>query len=97
MQTFPTQNLVHPYGYSVNTRFSSSQWLIAWSDEFVKNIQNIDRKLQGRILEAISHISAQPTVSTGDTVKPLKGELKGLWRYRIGKYRLVSHIPHFKM
>ncbi len=66
-------------------------WYIGMSNEFIKTIQGIDRKLQGRILEAISHISSEPTTPKGDTVKPLTSDLKGLWRYRIGDFRLVYY------
>ncbi len=64
-------------------------WSLALTDEFNRAIQNIDRKLQGRILQAIGHLSRKPTEPLGDTVKPLTGDLKGLWRYRLGDYRLV--------
>lgn len=64
-------------------------WLIAMSREFMKAIQSIDRKLQGRILEALAEISENPTVMKGDTIKPLTRELSGLWRYRLGDYRLI--------
>ncbi|MBD2207556.1 type II toxin-antitoxin system RelE/ParE family toxin [Calothrix sp. FACHB-1219] len=67
-------------------------WLIIMTNEFIKDIQEIDRKLQGRILEAITYISQKPLESMGDTVKPLTGDLKGMWRYRIGDHRLV-YIP----
>ena len=73
-----------PFGY-----LRKAEWLLGMSDEFVKAVQDMDRKLQGRILEAISYISAKPIEPKGDTVKPLTGEFKGLWRYRIGDYRLV--------
>jgi len=66
-------------------------WYIGMSNEFIRAIQGIDRKLQGRILEAISHISSEPTTPKGDTVKPLTSDLKGLWRYRIGDFRLVYY------
>lgn len=66
-------------------------WYLGMSDEFIKAIRGIDRKLQGRILEAISYISRRPTSPKGDTVKPLTADSKGLWRYRIGDYRLVYH------
>jgi mRNA interferase RelE/StbE len=52
----------------------------------------VDKKLQGRILAAISELSETPNVSHGDTVKPLVGDLKGLWRYRLGDYRLVFQV-----
>ena len=70
---------------------TTSDWLIGISPEFHKVTQHIDRKLQGRIFEAIGHISREPTTPKGDTVKPLTSDLKGLWRYRIGKSRLVYY------
>ena len=70
---------------------SEPDWYLGMSNEFTKAIRGIDRKLQGRILEAISYISRRPTSSKGDTVKPLSGDSKGLWRYRIGDYRLVYY------
>ena len=70
---------------------SELDWYLGMSDEFTKAIRGIDRKLQGRILEAISYISRSPTSPKGNTVKPLTADLKGLWRYRIGDYRLVYY------
>ncbi len=67
------------------------EWLLGMSDEFRKAVTSIDRKLQGRLLEAIAHISVDPLTLRGDTVKPLNAEMKGLWRYRIGDSRLVYH------
>jgi mRNA-degrading endonuclease RelE of RelBE toxin-antitoxin system len=64
-------------------------WTIGLSDDFLKSIGSIDRKMQGRILEAISKLIRAPTEAVGDTVKPLTKNLAGLWRYRIGDYRLV--------
>jgi mRNA interferase RelE/StbE len=64
-------------------------WTIGMSDDFLKSIGSVDKKTQGRILEAISKLSRSPTNPVGDTVKPLTGSLAGLWRYRIGDYRLI--------
>ena len=72
-------------------RATTSGWTIGLSTEFVKSTQNIDRKLQGRILQAITQISTEPTTPQGNTVKPLTSSFKGLWRYRIGDFRLVYH------
>jgi len=66
-------------------------WPFSMTKEFRKAIQKLDRKLKGRILEAIEKIVANPTKQKGDTIKPLKGESKELWRYRIGAYRLIYH------
>lgn len=65
------------------------EWDLGLSSEFRKAVRSIDRKLQGRVLQALDYITSKPTVARGDTVKPLGGDLKGLWRYRIGDYRLV--------
>ena len=64
-------------------------WYIGMSSNFSKAISKIDRKLQGRILEALTDITENPTTIRGDTVKPLSGELQGCWRYRLGDYRLI--------
>ena len=66
-----------------------SGFLFLFSDTFTKSIARIDKNLQGRILEAITKIGKSPVTAVGDTIKPLTGNLKGLWRYRIGDYRLV--------
>ena len=55
----------------------------------MSSINRIDKKLQGRILEAITKLTLSPITSTGDTIKPLTGDLEGFWRYRIGDYRLI--------
>jgi mRNA-degrading endonuclease RelE of RelBE toxin-antitoxin system len=77
--------LAREVGYSL----ASPDWFLGMTDEFRKAISAVDRKLQGRILQAISYIAATPVAAKGDTVKPLSGDLKKLWRYRIGDYRLV--------
>ena len=64
-------------------------WDLGFSSEFSKAIASIDRKLQGRVLQALDYLSTKPTVPKGNTVKPLSGEHEGLWRYRIGDYRLI--------
>lgn len=66
-----------------------TEWAIAFTPAFRKSIAGIDKKLQGRILAAITDLSEEPASAHGDTIKPLSAELKGLWRYRVGDYRLV--------
>jgi mRNA-degrading endonuclease RelE of RelBE toxin-antitoxin system len=65
------------------------EWYVGLSNEFVKSISKIDRKLQGKILDAIEKITVAPTDLRGNTLKPLTGDLKGLWRCRVGDYRLI--------
>jgi addiction module RelE/StbE family toxin len=65
------------------------EWYLGFTDEFIKMTDKIDRKLQGRILNAIRELVKHPDKPKGDTIKPLQAEIKGLWRYRIGDYRLI--------
>lgn len=69
----------------------SPDWYIGLSNEFVKSIAKADRKKQGRILDAIAKISAAPIEVYGDTIKPLTGNLAGLWRCRLGDDRLIYY------
>jgi mRNA-degrading endonuclease RelE of RelBE toxin-antitoxin system len=66
-----------------------SEWSLGMTDDFMKSIRGVERTMQGRILEALSYIIKEPTAAHGDTVRPLSGDLKQCWRYRIGDYRLV--------
>ena len=67
-------------------------WFIGMTAEFVKDIKPIDKTLQSRILSALAEISKGATELRGDTMKPLTGNMKSCWRYRIGDYRLV-YLP----
>ena len=66
-------------------------WLIALSKQFKKDTTALDRKLLGRVLEVFAELTElpYPLETFGDTFKPLKGELEGCWRYRIGDSRLI--------
>ena len=68
---------------------SPNRWGFVITEQFMSSIKKIDRKLEGRILEAIIQLSSHPTTPQGDTIKPLTADKKGYWRYRIGDYRLI--------
>ncbi len=68
-----------------------TNWLIKVRDKAVKSLANIDRKEAAKIwhfIEAELPAMANPR-SSG---KALHGEFKGLWRYRIGNYRVICQI-----
>ena len=77
------------YSLRVASPEISERWQSIFSEDFKKCLKTIDKKLKGRILEAVLQISENPTTLQGDTVKPLKNDLAGCWRYRIGDYRLI--------
>jgi mRNA-degrading endonuclease RelE of RelBE toxin-antitoxin system len=64
-------------------------WKLAFTTEFNRAITPVDRSMQGRVLLALAELSSAPTEVKGNTVKPLTGDKAGLWRYRIGDYRLI--------
>ena len=67
------------------------EWLFGFAVSFRKAVDALDRKLQGRILEAMADLATAPITTRGDTVKALSGEMSGYWRYRIGDFRLVYY------
>jgi mRNA interferase RelE/StbE len=71
---------------------SAENWSLGFANSFRKAVDSIDRKLQGRILQAIAEdIAVSPITSRGDTIKALRGDMNGFWRYRIGDFRLVYY------
>jgi mRNA-degrading endonuclease RelE of RelBE toxin-antitoxin system len=77
----------------VTASSKAPKWLLGFSPEFNSQINQLDRKMQGRVLEAISEITKAPMTAKGDTIKPLTGEkhYAGQWRYRIAGLRLVYY------
>jgi mRNA-degrading endonuclease RelE of RelBE toxin-antitoxin system len=64
-------------------------WVLGVTPSFRKSVARIDKKLLGRVLEALLRLVSNPRKQQGDTIKPLEGDQKGLWRYRIGDFRLI--------
>jgi len=66
-------------------------WCVEFSDSAVKALKKIDPQAAHRILRFIREriLAADDPRSHG---KPLKGELRTYWRYRVGTYRLICHI-----
>ena len=68
-----------------------TNWLINVRDKAVKALAKIDRKEADKIwhfLEVELPAMSNPRASG----KALKGDFKGLWRYRVGDYRLIAQI-----
>jgi len=68
---------------------SAEDWKTMFTKTFKKEVGSLDKKLQGRVMEAVLEIAEEPTKLVGDTKKPLVGDLEGQWRYRVGDYRVV--------
>lgn len=73
-------------------RVKHLDWSIIFTPTFKKSVARCDTSMRGRVMLALTELSDSPMVLKGDTIKPLTKDLAGLWRYRIGDYRLVYKI-----
>jgi mRNA interferase RelE/StbE len=68
---------------------------LVWSIEFdpaaVGELEDLDKEIQRRILRYLRE-RLQTDQDPHRFGKPLRGEKAGLWRYRVGAYRLVCLI-----
>ena len=63
-------------------------WKLTLSGEFRRDQRNQPQLLES-VIGAITEICNAPTSVRGNTVKPLQGDLRGMWRYRIGDFRII--------
>lgn len=66
-------------------------WTIKFDERALKELKKLDKKAQRDII----HYLHQRITNSGNPRlhgKPLKGKFQGLWRYRVGNYRLVCQI-----
>lgn len=66
-------------------------WKVEFDDRALKELRKLDPQIQRQIL-----LFLRQRVATPDNPKrfgkPLSGDRLGLWRYRIGSYRLICRI-----
>ncbi|MCD5974923.1 MULTISPECIES: type II toxin-antitoxin system RelE family toxin [Pseudomonas syringae group] len=66
-------------------------WTIEYTDTVKTQLRKLDRQIAKRILDYMDEriVSRDDPRSTG---KALVGPLGGLWRYRVGDYRVICEI-----
>jgi len=62
-----------------------------FTKSLTKELRKLPNNIRGRILEAIEKAVVNPYAGT-----KLRGELEELWRWRIGKYRLIYMINEWR-
>jgi mRNA-degrading endonuclease RelE of RelBE toxin-antitoxin system len=72
-------------------RKEKSEWKIHISPTFKKAIKKLNSASKDKFLDAIGEILRDPLSKKGDLIKPLNNNKKGLWRYRLGKKRILYH------
>lgn len=66
-------------------------WKIDFDSDVEKDFKKLDHTAQKRIIKFLKEkiaINENPRIHG----KPLTGKLSGLWRYRVGDYRIISRI-----
>jgi mRNA interferase RelE/StbE len=66
-------------------------WTVKLSDDAKRDLQKLDKPLQKRIASFLLD-RLQTTDNPRSTGKALQGQLSGLWRYRVGDFRLLCRI-----
>ena len=69
----------------------SRAWRVEISRTAEKQIQKLNRTAQESIIRFLRE-RVQPADNPGQLGKPLHGDKGGLWRYRVGDYRLICDI-----
>jgi mRNA interferase RelE/StbE len=71
-------------------------WTIEISRSAEKQINKLDRVAQESIVRFLRD-RLKPADNSRQWGKPLHGDKKGLWRYRVGDYRLICDIQEEKI
>ncbi|HEY8034905.1 MAG TPA: type II toxin-antitoxin system RelE/ParE family toxin [Methylobacter sp.] len=66
-------------------------WTVRLSDDAKRDLQKLDKTLQKRITSFLLD-RLQTTDNPRITGKALQGRFSGLWRYRVGDFRLLCRI-----
>ena len=67
---------------------------VEWSETAKKNLEKLDRITKKKIIYKVENYLAEDPHGRG---KPLKGNLKGQYRYRFSKYRVIYKIFQTKV
>ncbi len=70
---------------------SSKIWTVRWDQRAVKDLKSISQEGRQRILTYIEQKINQKS-NPKDLGKPLIGDKSGLWRYRVGDYRIICNF-----
>ena len=69
----------------------SSVWTVEFADHAAHELRKLNRTIQARILGYLrSRIATDQDPRRFG--RPLTADKVGLWRYRVGDYRLVCHL-----
>jgi mRNA interferase RelE/StbE len=67
------------------------KYKVTYADTAIEDLLRLDKSVRIRIMKWVNRnlVDAEAPTSRG---KPLVGDYKGYWRYRVGDYRLIAEI-----
>jgi mRNA interferase RelE/StbE len=71
-------------------------WTVEFDDRARRELRKLDLKIQHDILRYLRERITGPA-DPRQFGKPLRMNLAGLWRYRIGDYRLICRIEEYRL
>ena len=66
------------------------------SAKAARQLRRLDPVAARRLLKYL-HESVAPLEDPRSVGRPLSGRFEGLWRYRVGDYRVIAHIDDAQM
>lgn len=71
-------------------------YTVEYEKKVIKDLKKLDKPQQKLLLSWVEN-NLVNTDNSSQHGKALKGGLKGYWRYRVGKYRLIADIDDDKV
>ena len=71
-------------------------WTIEYDPEALKDLKKLDRQIQREILDYMDERVARAK-DPRDFGKPLRASRFGLWRYRVGDYRIICELQERRL
>ncbi|HDR1022707.1 TPA: type II toxin-antitoxin system RelE/ParE family toxin [Pasteurella multocida] len=76
----------------------NSIWTILFADTAQKELKKLAKKNPQQAKQIIDYLKTLATLENPrDRGKGLVGDLSGLWRYRVGDYRIICQINNGEM
>lgn len=72
------------------------KWTISFDKYALKALSKIDKQNRNRILQFLK-VDLLGLNNPRQIGKALKGKYKGMWRYRVGDYRIICEIVDNKL
>ncbi|WP_065236547.1 type II toxin-antitoxin system RelE family toxin [Gallibacterium genomosp. 3] len=73
----------------------NSTWTVLFADTARKQLTKLAKKNPQQAQRIINYLKSLQTLEDPrDRGKGLVGDLSGMWRYRVGDYRIICHIDN---